>query len=49
MSCWAGVCWTALAISFSRKYNVIGYDIDTKRIADLEKGLITQKKQIMKN
>ena len=28
-----------LAVSFSKKYNVIGYDLDKKRITNLKKGI----------
>ena len=28
-----------LAVQFSKKYNVVGYDLDIKRISELKKGI----------
>ena len=33
------VCWACLALEFAKKFNVIGYDINSKRVADLNFGV----------
>ena len=37
---WTRLYWAPLSISFSKKYNVVGYDINKTRINELKKGLI---------
>ena len=36
--CWAGLCRASLAVSLARSYSVVGFDIDTVRIKELENG-----------
>ena len=36
MYCRIRICWSPLSTLFSSKYEVIGYDIDKKRISDLQ-------------
>ena len=39
MYSWARICWPPLAAAFAKKFNVIGFDIDSSRIQDLTGGI----------